>query len=363
MKKAVAVLAAGFALLASPVHAAVTFQYLFDGGSPISVSNDGSVVVGNDDNFTSFRWTQATGFVSLGRPQTGGGGGVPGVSADGTRVGYSIGSLDGTYRTQGRWTLGSGWQELMPPAPADGGIVDGSYGSAWDISGDGNTVVGLYWRSGVGNRAHASKWTQATEYLNAADPQPTKMISDLDVTNRLSLNGIYELPFGNGKRFASEASGITEALVGGWQVQGVYTWQTGFPISFGTDAFYNGGDIALPSGDQTIQKWFNTAVFTSLLTDPVANNSTPVNHLRTLPTRFSDVRRDSINNLDLSAIKNVRLHGSRTLQLRFEFINVLDEPYFPAPIVSPTTNTFGQVTASNQSNYARRAQLGVKFTV
>jgi uncharacterized membrane protein len=50
----------------------------------------------------------------------------------------------------------------MPPPPADGGIVDGSYGSAYDISGDGNTVVGLYWRPGVGNRAHASKWTQAT---------------------------------------------------------------------------------------------------------------------------------------------------------------------------------------------------------
>jgi uncharacterized membrane protein len=120
------------------------------------------VVTGNDGSYTSFRWTQATGLVSLGRPQTGGGGGVPAISANGTRIAYGIGSLDGTYRTQGLWTLGSGWQELMPPAPADGGLVDGSYGSAWDISGDGNTVVGLYWRPGAGNRAHASKWTQAT---------------------------------------------------------------------------------------------------------------------------------------------------------------------------------------------------------
>ena len=188
------------------------------------------------------------------------------------------------------------------------------------------------------------------------------MISDLDVTNRLSLNGIYALPFGKGRQFVSDASGLTEALLGGWQVQGVYTWQTGFPIAFGTDAFYNGGDIALPSDQRTVAKWFNTAAFTSLLTDTVANNSTPVNHLRTLPTRFGDVRRDAINSLDLSAIKNVRLRGARTLQFRAEFINVLDEPYFPAPIVNPTSSTFGQVTASNQSNYPRRAQLGVKFT-
>jgi uncharacterized membrane protein len=164
MKKAVAVLVTGLALFALPAHAAMTFEFLFDGAFPLSVSDDGSVVAGtmDDGNYTSFRWTQATGLVSLGRPQIGSGGGTPGISADGTRIAYSISSLDNSYRTQGLWTQGSGWQELMPPAPPDGGLVDGSYGSMWDLSGDGNTAVGLYWRPGHGNRAHASKWTQAT---------------------------------------------------------------------------------------------------------------------------------------------------------------------------------------------------------
>ena len=48
------------------------------------------------------------------------------------------------------------------------------------------------------------------------------------------------------------------------------------------------------------------------------------------------------------------------LQLRAEFINVLNEAYFPQPVVGATSSTFGQISASNQSNYARRAQLGVK---
>ena len=74
---------------------------------------------------------------------------------------------------------------------------------------------------------------QATEYLNAADAEPTKMISDLDVTHRLSISGILELPFGKGRRFLSDANGFLNALVGGWQVQGVYTYQTGFPVPFG----------------------------------------------------------------------------------------------------------------------------------
>jgi hypothetical protein len=142
MKKAVAILAAGFALVAAPTYAAVTFDYIFDGGFPLSVSNDGSVVAGtmNDGSYTGFRWTQATGLVSLGRPQTGGGGGVPGISADGTRIAYGIGSVDGTYRTQGRWTLGSGWQELMPPTPPGRRHPGRELWSAYDISGDGNTV-------------------------------------------------------------------------------------------------------------------------------------------------------------------------------------------------------------------------------
>jgi len=164
MKRTVVALATGIAFLASTAHAAVTFDYIFDGGAPTSVSSDGSVITGTGDvsDYPAFRWTQATGMVSLGRPQTHNGGGVPAISANGARIAYGIDALDSSYATQGLWTLGSGWQELMPPAPSDGGLSDGSYGSTYDISGDGNTAVGLYWRPGVGKRAHASKWTQAT---------------------------------------------------------------------------------------------------------------------------------------------------------------------------------------------------------
>jgi hypothetical protein len=150
-----AVLAAGLVLAAAPASATVTFNYIFDGGFPLSVSDDGSVVAGNLNNFTAFRWTQATGIDSLGRRTWNGGAGTPAMSADGTKIAYTIGSLDSTYNTQGLWTLGSGWQELTP-YPADGGQIDMSLGSIWGLSRDGSTPVGLYWRSGVGNRAHAT---------------------------------------------------------------------------------------------------------------------------------------------------------------------------------------------------------------
>jgi hypothetical protein len=194
------------------------------------------------------------------------------------------------------------------------------------------------------------------------------MISDLDVPHRLAVSAIVELPFGKGRKFGSGASGLAQALVGGWQLQGVYTYQAGFAVPFGTfniqtgaisgDLFYNGGTIA--SGDPTTAQWFNTDAFTSIL-NTSSTNATPVNHLRSTPYRFDDVRRDSINNVDLSLIKDVQLKGDVKIQLRAEFINALNSAYFPQPVTTATSTDFGKVSASNQSNYARRAQIGVKI--
>lgn len=239
-----------------------------------------------------------------------------------------------------------------------------------------------------------SKWLQATEYLNAADERPTKMISDQDSPHRFSVSAMYQLPFGKGKSFFTNANGVVNAIVGGWQLGGVYQMQTGFPIAFGAynltsavtsgDLFYNGGEISIPSDQRTTDHWFATSVFRSYLDFPAylpagvtvatatpaqltaavtaaTTAATPVNHLRTLPFRFSNVRRDFINNVDLSLLKDILIKEGMKVQIRFELINAFNEPYFPAPVTGQTASNFGQISASNQDNYARRAQIGVKF--
>jgi hypothetical protein len=252
-------------------------------------------------------------------------------------------------------------RQLLLPYP--------EFGSVTTTNNDGKTwysalQAGLQKRMSkgytIGLAYTYSHWMQATEYLNAADPTPTKMISDLDSPHRLSLSGIYQLPFGRGKKLLSNASGVTEAFAGGWQIQGVYTYQTGFPIGFG-DLFYNGAPVGI--SNPTTSKWFDTNAFTSILTDPVSNNSAPVDHLRTLPLRFEDVRINPFNNFDVSLIKDTRLKGNMRLQLRLEYINVVNYAKFNISNVSvtATSTAFGTVSASNQDNYARRAQIGVKL--
>ncbi len=168
-----------FAILACAIGAGLPFNSARAGGismqliGPVlatDVSADGSVVVGNTQgDYETFRWTVGTGVVNLGRGTVaplGVGAGTPDVSADGSRVSATILSDDGTIATQGLWTNGSGWQ-VLAPLPPDAGVLDQTDGSAWGLSGDGNTVVGLYWRPGQpGGLANGSRWTQATGMMS-----------------------------------------------------------------------------------------------------------------------------------------------------------------------------------------------------
>ncbi len=167
MKIIRSILLVGAVAACTVAQAEVTFDIIGLGGAT-DISADGSVVVGNTQgDYETFRWTEETGMVPLGLatvPVIGTGAGTPDVSADGTRVSATILGWDGTYGTQGLWTLGSGWQELMPPTPPGGGILGSLYGSAWGLSDDGGTVVGYYYYlpGEPEGAAHASYWTEAT---------------------------------------------------------------------------------------------------------------------------------------------------------------------------------------------------------
>ena len=108
-------------------------------------------------------------------------------------------------------------------------------------------------------------------FLNNHDPERDHGLSDFDVDHRLVGSFVYNLPFGNGEHFAGDATGVKNAIVGGWQVNGIYTWQHGFPITiqaadlgglndtFGSNRADIVGDPDV--GDQTVEHWYNTAAF------------------------------------------------------------------------------------------------------
>ena len=202
-----------------------------------------------------------------------------------------------------------------------------------------------------------SRFTEATEFLNGADPGPWEGISSQDVPHRLSVSGIWEVPVGRGRRYGANVPAGLDAVIGGWQVQGIYSYQSGFPIGFGNIIFTGDLDaIALSGDDQSLARWFNVdAGFNRVSGQELAMN------VRTFPLRLDSVRTDNLNNVDLSVIKNASVGAGKQLQFRLEAINALNHPQFPGPNTTPTQVAFGTISASNQRNYARRVQVTLKF--
>jgi hypothetical protein len=215
-----------------------------------------------------------------------------------------------------------------------------------------------------------SKFMQASEYLSPSDPMPIESISDQDTPHRITVSSIWELPFGRGKTYGSGVNKVASAFISGWQLQGIYTYQSGRTINFQQSIanpwFHSGfnsgvmyfGDIKnirLPRDQQTVEHFFNTAGFVTSSSQLIDANR----QLRTFPFRFGFLRTDPMNNVDMSVLKNTRVAEGKNVQIRFELINAANHPNFAAPVVNPTASNFGQVTSVQ--NYSRRMQLTAKF--
>jgi len=199
-----------------------------------------------------------------------------------------------------------------------------------------------------------SKFMQANTLLNAGDPMPERVLSDLDYPQRLGVSGIYELPFGKGRHWMTSAPRVIEKIAGGWQVQGIYTAQSGPMLEFG-NIFFTGSmnDVALPVGQRSVERWFNTSAGFER-----TSAKQPASNLRYLSSRFNAVRGDGINQMNLSLLKNATLWEKAKFQFRFEAINALNHPMFRNPNTGVTSSSFGRVTAEKGSQ--RVIQLGFK---
>jgi len=182
-----------------------------------------------------------------------------------------------------------------------------------------------------------------------------------DVRNRLVVSYIWELPVGKGQRYMN-TGGVANALLGGWQVSGITTIQSGFPFTVGSTDYSNSQSTnARPdrtcfgNGPKTIAKWFDTSCFTSaaLQADSKAGNY-----------RFGDSGRNilsgpGLNDFDFAALKRFSLTERFKTEFRFEMYNMWNTPNFNTPKTSVTSASFGKIT--NTNGPARQLQFGLKL--
>ncbi len=203
-------------VLCGDAHAEVSFEFICEGYA-CDITPDGTVVIGNaTGTYETFRWTALDGFELLGGSTAGmgSGAGTPDVSADGTHASATIADVatDSTYITQGLWTQGFRWTETMPPTPPDGGLMGNAYGSAWGLSDDASTLVGLYWRPGQpGGSAHASYWTEATGVVGLGSSGFNSRANDADYDGDVIV-GWDENPDWGGRRPTVWVDGVMTVL-------------------------------------------------------------------------------------------------------------------------------------------------------
>lgn len=204
-----------------------------------------------------------------------------------------------------------------------------------------------------------SKLMQAIEFLNSQDLRPTEVISDQDYPWRFAINGIYELPFGKGKKFLGSANRWVDAFLGGWQFQGWFEGQSGEALGFG-NAIVRGNlrDLVLPVNQRTTDAWFNLAAANTVFErDPAKQLGS---NLRTLPLRFSFIRADGTNNWDLSLFKNYQLTEKFKIQFRAESFNALNHVQFAGPATGVTNTAFGTITGE-KGHGQRQWTFGLKL--
>jgi hypothetical protein len=187
-----------------------------------------------------------------------------------------------------------------------------------------------------------------------------RALSSWDTPQTLVISYVYELPFGPGKPLLN-VKGALGKIVGGWQINGNTTFQTGPPLQISggnaSGSFvgtqrpnWNGQNPSL-SGSiaNRINNFFNTSDF--FFNAPFTFGNAP----RLMP----DLRGPGIDNFDISLFKNTPIRERLQLQFRAEAFNAFNRVQFGVPNTSINSTAFGVITS--QQNNPRNLQLGLRL--
>jgi len=192
---------------------------------------------------------------------------------------------------------------------------------------------------------------------NAYDLSAEKSLDGNDIPQSLVVNYVYQLPVGHGKHFAPNLKGVGDAILGGWELSGITTAKSGFPLSITTSnntiGKFNAGQRPNLVGDPhvsnpTIQEWFNTAAFA-----PVTGYA-----FGDVPRYMPNLRAPGIKNWDLGIEKNWHWAERWRVQFRAEMYNAFNNVNFFAPNQTLGSPGFGTISSAAR---ARDIQFGMKI--
>jgi hypothetical protein len=188
-----------------------------------------------------------------------------------------------------------------------------------------------------------------------------RALSSFNVRSKFVTAFNYNLPFGRSQAIGGQWNRAVDALLGGWQANGILTLQSGLPFSVlatsNADCGCSSGSLRaelignpFPAGfHQNINQWFDPAAFSDPPLEQYGSSGRNI------------IPGPGLVDLDLSLFKKFKLDDKRMFQLRGEYFNILNHPNFlyPTSTTDATWNTGGILT---QAMPARVGQLALKFS-
>ena len=187
-------------------------------------------------------------------------------------------------------------------------------------------------------------------------------LSQVNLNHNFTASVLYDLPFGKGKQFGAGWNNVTNAILGGWQVNLIEHVTSGFPIfvissnnSSGVNLTNNGNNFSRPdqtcaagASNPTLEHWFNTECFQDAGPGKLGN----ANRAPAYGPRFV--------NTDFSFIKTFAIRDQMGLDFRAEIFNLFNHAQFGLPGNDADSGTnFGVITST--VNNPRLVQFALKF--
>ncbi|MEO8126780.1 MAG: TonB-dependent receptor [Bryobacteraceae bacterium] len=174
-------------------------------------------------------------------------------------------------------------------------------------------------------------------YTKAFTWQPAQ-----NARQRFTGASIYELPFGKGRHFMSNANWLVDGVLGGWSASGLFTYNGGVPIRLGSALVDGDPSLSHP----TSQKWFDTSKIKQL----------PAFTRRVNPVQYDKLLGPRYVNIDMTLAKMFPIKERIKFELRMEAYNVVNSFTGDNPVLTPTSPSFGQIIAQRPGTFGRQIQ-------
>lgn len=186
-------------------------------------------------------------------------------------------------------------------------------------------------------------------------------LSDFDHRQRFTFSPVYQLPFGRGRQYGGSVNAVVDDLIGGWDLTGIVTLQSGAPfsVSMSSNASLNTGTFLRPnrlcngnrSGDQrTLTAYYDISCFENPKQQYTFGN-----------TGRNILIGPSYQTIDAGLHKDFHIHEALGMQFRAEFFNLFNTANFGFPNNSIGSAAAGRVSSLATGATARQMQFALRF--